>query len=122
MPVKKKTAAQKKAIVKKAKKKVTKTVAKAGRGNKMIPQLEVVRSSRTKMTQIINESHGRFFTSTHIDKDGNPRTMNGVKAKNANTELGYIRIYVPKEKGFRLINPQTLTDLMFKGKHYRAPR
>lgn len=94
-------------------------VAKAVTHNKKFP---VVKSSRTKMVQIINGSKGRFFTATHIDKDGNARTMNAIKSNKPATELGYLNVYSLQDKGYRNINTQTLTDLSFGGIHYKAPK
>jgi hypothetical protein len=80
----------------------------------------VVRASRTEMVNVINSTKGRFFTSTHIDKDGTPRTMNVIKSNKPATELGYILVYSLQDKGYRNLNPQTLTDVSFKGTHYTA--
>lgn len=76
--------------------------------------------SRTEMVQIINNSKGQFFTTTHIDKEGNPRTMNCQKSKSPSTSLGYITVYSMQDKGYRNIDPRTLTDLVFCGVHYKV--
>lgn len=107
-----------KASTKTAKKLVATVATKAVSHNKKFP---VKRVSRTKMVQMINTSGGRFFTSTHVDKDGHARTMNAVKPKGQPGELGYILVRSIKE-GFRNINPQTLTDLSFGGVHYKASK
>jgi hypothetical protein len=110
---------------KKAAKKQTKivlaTVTKNAKHNKNLP---VQKSSRAAMTKIIKESKGRFFTCTHVDKDGNPRTMNAIKRniESPSTELGYITVYSMLDKGLRNINPQTITDLSFGGVHYKAAK
>jgi|ERR1044072_233070 hypothetical protein len=80
----------------------------------------IKRVSRTTMVKLIEAASGRFFTSTHIDKENNPRTMNCIKKKGKPTELGYITVWVPKEKDFRNINPQTLTELVIDGTHYKV--
>jgi len=80
----------------------------------------VVKASRTEMVNVINSTKGRFFTSTHIDKDGSPRTMNAIKSNKPASELGYILVYSLQDKGYRNLNPQTLTDVSFKGTHYTA--
>lgn len=83
--------------------------------NKKLP---VVKVSRTKMVQLLNETKGKFFTSTHVDKDGNARTMNAVKSNKPASELGYILVYSLRDKGYRNINPQTMTDLSTKNTHF----
>jgi hypothetical protein len=86
--------------------------------NKKFP---VVRTSRTKMVQLINNSKGRFFTCSHVDKDGSLRTMNALKSnKSQQTELGYITVWSVRDKGYRNVNPQTLTDLSIGGLHHKA--
>lgn len=107
---------------KKSSKKVVKNAPtpKAIVHNKSFP---VVKTSRTKMVQTLNNTKGKFFTSTHIDKEGNPRTMNAIRYKNqGNQELGYIMVYSVRDKGLRNINPQTITDLSFGGVHYVAKK
>jgi hypothetical protein len=87
--------------------------------NKNFP---IVKSTRTEMTRVINGTKGRFFTSTHIDKDGNPRTMNAIKSNKPAGELGYLNVYSLVDKDYRMINPQTLTDLSFGGLHMVASK
>lgn len=93
--------------------------AKTVNHNRKFP---IVKVSRTKMVQVLNDTKGRFFTSTHIDKDGNSRTMNAIRSNRPVNELGYITVYSIVDKGWRNINPQTLTDLSFGGTHYKANR
>jgi hypothetical protein len=95
----------------------TTTAPKAVSHNKKFP---VVKASRTEMVNVINSTKGRFFTSTHIDKDGNSRTMNAIKSNKPATELGYITVWSVQDKGYRNLNPQTLTDVSFGGTHYVA--
>lgn len=117
----KKQTAMKTAVVSAPVVNATSTVAqpKAIVHNKAFPVSKV---SRTKMVQVINETKGRFFTVTHIDKDGQARTMNAIKKNTPATELGYITVYSVQDKGYRNINPQTLTDLSFGRVHYKANR
>lgn len=96
---------------------VAPSTPKAITHNKKFP---VVKASRTEMVNVINGTKGRFFTSTHIDKDGNARTMNAIKSNKPASELGYILVYSLQDKGYRNLNPQTLTDVSFKGTHYTA--
>jgi hypothetical protein len=95
------------------------TTAKIIVHNKKLP---VQKISRTKMVQMLNDSKGRFFTSTHIDKDNNPRTMNCIKRNTPPTDLGYITVYSMVDKGLRNINPQTITNLSINGTHYVAKK
>lgn len=97
----------------------TTTAPKAIVHNKAFPVQKV---SRTKMVQVINETKGRFFTVTHVDKDGNLRTMNAIKSNRPASELGYITVWSVQDKGYRNVNPQTLTDLSFGRVHYKANR
>jgi hypothetical protein len=85
--------------------------------NKKFP---VVKASRTEMVNVINSTKGRFFTTTHIDKEGQARTMNVIKSNKPASELGYILVYSLQDKGYRNLNPQTLTDVTFRGTHYTA--
>lgn len=78
----------------------------------------LVKASRTDMVNMINASKGRFFTSTHIDANGNARTMNCIKSNKPASELGYIPVYSVLDCGDRQINPQTITELSFAGIHY----
>ena len=58
--------------------------------NKSFP---VVKVSRTKMVEILNNTKGRFFTTTHMDSKGKLRTMNAIKANTPPTALGYLTVY-----------------------------
>lgn len=88
---------------------------KNAKHNKKFP---LVKASRTEMVNLINASKGRFFTSTHIDANGNARTMNCIKSNKPASELGYIPVYSMLDMGDRQINPQTITELSFAGVHY----
>ena len=88
---------------------------KNAKHNKKFP---LVKASRTEMVNMINASKGRFFTSTHIDANGNARTMNCIKSNKPASELGYISVYSVLDMGDRQINPQTITELSFGGVHY----
>lgn len=94
-----------------------KKTAKVISHNKKFP---VQKASRTEMVNVVNSTKGRFFTCTHIDKDGSPRTMNAIKSNKPASELGYILVWSLQDKGYRNLNPQTLTDVSFKGTHYTA--
>jgi hypothetical protein len=85
--------------------------------NKWFP---VVKVSRTKMVTILNSTKGRFFTTTHIDAKGKPRTMNAIKSNAPATPLGHLTVYSLQDRGYRTINPTTLTDLTFQNVHYKV--
>lgn len=76
----------------------------------------VKKVSRTTMVKALKENGGKFFTSTHIDKEGKPNTMNAIMLKKQDSELGYFRVWSLSDKGYRNINPQTLTHLNIAGR------
>lgn len=80
----------------------------------------VKKVSRTAMVKALKENGGKFFTSTHIDKNGNPNTMNAVMLKSQDFSLGYIRVWSLTDRGYRNINSQTLTRLNIAGKCMKA--
>jgi len=87
------------------------------------PKFTLCKVSRTEMVEIINATNGKFFTSTHIDTTGNARTMNCMKSsKSVADALGMLTVYSILDKGYRIINPQTLTDLSFNKVHYYVGR
>jgi hypothetical protein len=92
---------------------------KNAKHNKSLP---LQKASRSEMVRMINGSQGRFFTCTHIDKNGDSRTMNAIKSnriqETPSSDLGYITVYSMLDKGYRNINPQTITDLSMSGVHY----
>lgn len=75
--------------------------------------------SRTTLSKMITSTKGKFFSTTHVDKHNKPRTMNLMGAKPSN-ELGYITAWSIKDKGWRNVNTQTVTDFKFQGVHYKA--
>ena len=88
---------------------------KNAKHNKKFP---LKKASRTEMVDLINTSKGRFFTSTHVDANGNARTMNCIKTNKEASALGYIPVYSMLDAGERQINPQTICELSFGGVHY----
>ena len=77
--------------------------------------------SKTKLATLVTESNGKFFTSTHIDAEGNPCTMKARLAAGNNSALGVATVYVPKIKGYRSINLRTITNLITPdNKEYRS--
>lgn len=116
----KRNSAKKSAQNASSKKVVSSTPAKTAKPVTHNKRFPVVKASRTEMVNVINSTKGRFFTCTHIDKEGNARTMNVIKSNKPASELGYILVYSLQDKGYRNLNPQTLTDVSFKGNHYQA--
>lgn len=100
----------------------TTTKAKPQRSTTHNKKLPLKKVSRTKMLEVIASTGGRFFTSTHIGKDEQPHTINGIRYKKQDNEFGYIKVYCAAVKEMRLINPQTLTDVCFGGVHYQAKK
>ena len=76
--------------------------------------------SRTIMVKNLKENGGKFFTSTHVGKDGKLHTMNAIMLKKQDSELGYFRVWSVSDKGYRNINPQTIVSLNISGKRMRA--
>lgn len=86
--------------------------------NKNFP---IIAKSRTEITEILKTTNGKFFTSTHLDKQGVPRTMNAIKSsKSQPTALGYLTVWSVRDKDYRTIDPRTITDLSFGGLHYQV--
>lgn len=78
-----------------------------------------IRTSRTKMLNILANSGGKFVTTTHVGKDGELHIINGMRLKEQNHPMGYVKMYAPN-KGERLLNPQTFKTLVCEGTKYRA--
>ena len=87
---------------------------------KMLSKNPARKVSRTTMVKALKENGGKFFTSTHIGKDDKPHTMNAIMLKKQDSELGYFRVWSMTDKGYRNINPQTLTHLNIAGKCMKA--
>lgn len=76
------------------------------------------RVSRSKAVELIKGSKGKFFTATFTKKDGSSRTINCNYKSGSTTNMGYIRVYSMKDKGYRTINPQTLKALVINNNTY----
>lgn len=80
--------------------------------------------SRLKALELMQESKGRFFTTTFIKKNGEERTINGKYQ--GLSKLGYVR--VAEHDGGRLsgknliknVNLQTISALKIGGKTCRV--
>lgn len=76
--------------------------------------------SRTKAVEIINSTKGKFFTVTFMTKGNKMRTINCNKKTNSTTPLGYIQVWSTKDKGYRTVNPNTLTELKYNNIIYKV--
>jgi C-terminal processing protease CtpA/Prc len=76
--------------------------------------------SRTKATEIITGSKGKFFTVTFTKNNSKPRTINGNYKKGNTTKLGYLTVYSMTDKGYRSVNPKTISSLSWNGTTYRV--
>jgi hypothetical protein len=75
--------------------------------------------SRTKATELINGTKGKFFTVTFTKANGQMRSING-NTKGKTTNLGYLNIYSLKDKGYRNVNPRTITSVSLSGIIYKV--
>ena len=83
--------------------------------------------SKTKAVELINNTNGKIFTVTFLNKDNKERTINGrlkvtknLKGnKNKAADLGYITMFSMKDKGYRNVNKQTLISLKTAGSSYQ---
>lgn len=75
--------------------------------------------SKTRAVELINTSKGKFFTVTFTKAGGTARTING-NTKGKMTNQGYLNIYSMKDKGYRNVNPRTLTALSLSGTTYKV--
>lgn len=78
------------------------------------------RVSRSRAVDMIKGSKGRFFTATFKKRDGSSRTMNCNYKTGSVTNMGGIRVYSMQDKGYRTINPQTLSELVINNTTYRV--
>jgi hypothetical protein len=77
--------------------------------------------SRTNMMNLIMKSNGRFITTTHVDANGDLRTMNITVKKGAELgPLGLLTVYSVRDGEYRNLNPQTLTELSINRIHYKT--
>lgn len=78
------------------------------------------RISRSRAQSLIETSAGRILTVTFIKKDGSSRTVNGMCKKDSVTKLGYIRMFSIQDKGYRSIDPRTMTTLKLNKQVYNV--
>jgi hypothetical protein len=76
--------------------------------------------SRFKAMELIKATKGRIFSATFIKKDGSIRTINartGVQNNlqggnnGASSKKAYITVYDMVNKGYRMVNLETLMNL-----------
>lgn len=77
------------------------------------------RIARTTAVRKIEDSKGKFFTATWETRNGNERTINCNYKAGSTTRLGYMRVYSPKDKGYRSIDPRTLKEVKMEGIIYK---
>lgn len=75
--------------------------------------------SRTKATELITTSKGKFFTVTFTKLNGTTRAING-NTTGRMTNLGYLYIWSTKDKAYRTVNPRTITGLSYNGITYKV--
>lgn len=76
--------------------------------------------SRTKAIAMIDDNAGRFFTTTFMKKDGTQRTINGLVKKDNKTKVGYIRMYSAQDKGYRSVDPRTISSLTINKQEFKV--
>lgn len=74
--------------------------------------MKEIRITRTKAVEKIDNSKGRFFTPTFTTKAGNERTINCNFKKGSVTKLGHLRVYSMQDKGYRSVDPRTISKLV----------
>ncbi len=72
----------------------------------------MTRISKTKAVELIENAGGRFVTVTFIKKNQQERTINCIVKKNPMTRAGYIRVYSIPDKGYKSVDPRTITKLV----------
>tara|TARA_Y100000401_G_scaffold108354_1_gene103548 strand:+ start:1848 stop:2141 length:294 start_codon:yes stop_codon:yes gene_type:complete len=85
---------------------------------------------RTKLESLIRNSKGKFFSCLFLKKDGTIRAMNcrlgvkkGIKGTGKpidNQSNSYVTVYDMVNKGYRVINLDTLAVIEMEGKMYHV--
>lgn len=76
--------------------------------------------SRSKAVKLIEGTKGKFFTVTFRKKNNDLRMINGNFKSGNVTPLGYLRVYSAADKGYRQVNPKTITHLSVNGTEYKV--
>ena len=82
----------------------------------------------SKLTDLIEQSNGKFISVTFIKKDGSERVLVGrlgvtSRLKGGKSTLDpnqYITIFDVQNDGYRAINRDTIRSLRIDGKEYTA--
>lgn len=78
-------------------------------------------TNRTNAVTMITETKGKFFTVTFKKANGQVRTINGnYKTPRRPNPLGYLNIYSMKDRGYRNVNPQTITEVRVNNIVYKV--
>ena len=83
---------------------------------------------KTKANELIKDSKGLIFSTTFIKVDGSTRVMNARTGKKYTpsgnaapfkaSDYNLVSVYDMKQKGFRMINLNTLTNLTINNIKY----
>ena len=76
--------------------------------------------SKTKAVKLIEGTKGKFFTVTWKKNNGDLRMVNGNFKSGNMTRTGYLRVWSAKDKGYRQVNPRTITHLSVSGVEYKV--
>lgn len=79
---------------------------------------KIIPATRTEMVEMVNKSKGKPFRAVVIGKDNKEHTVSGMRRKEQNNPLGYIKVWSTSTREDRLLNPQTLMALRFAKKNY----
>lgn len=99
-----------KAVVKSTPKTVAKTVVKKT-ASVSTGVIKTVKVSRTKLSELLRASSGKFVAVVFVKQDGTERTIVGkASAKDYFTPLGYIK-YKDSKNNYKLVDPRTVKEL-----------
>lgn len=76
--------------------------------------------SRTKASEMIENSKGQFMTIVFTKKNGDTRTINGNYRKGTMTKLGYFPINDMSKGEPRNVDPRKITKITSNGVTYRV--
>lgn len=82
--------------------------------------MKEIRITRTKAVEAIENSKGRFFTTTFTTKAGNERTINCNFKKGNVTKLGHLRVNSIQDKGLRSVDPRTISKLVINNQIFKV--
>lgn len=76
--------------------------------------------NKAKATEMIESSKGKFFTVTFTKKNKSLKTINCNWKKGNKNSLGYLTVYSVLKKGYKNIDPQTITALSISGNLFKV--